>query len=56
MVDVNKDPTQGLKVVSLSRVVPSFETLTFLCKIMVSSRISSLTTIAERTAIAMLNG
>lgn len=56
MVDVNKDPTQGLKVVSLSRVVPSFETLTFLCKIMVSSRISSLTTVAERTAIAMLNG
>ena len=56
MVDVNKDPAQGLKVVSLSRVVPSFETLTFLCKIMISSRISSLTTVAERTAIAMLNG
>ena len=56
MVDVNKNPTQGLKVVSLSCVIPSFETLTCLCKIMVSSCISSLTTVAERTAIAMLNG
>lgn len=56
MVDVNKNPTQGLKVVSLSRVIPSSETLTCLCKIMVSSCISSLTTVAERTAIAMLNG
>lgn len=56
MVDVNKNPTQGLKVVSLSRVVPSFETLTCLCKIMVSSCISSLTAVAETTAIAMLSG
>ena len=56
MVDVNKNPTQGLKVVCLSHVIPSFETLTCLCKIMVSSCISSLTTVAERTAIAMLSG
>ena len=56
MVDVNKNPTQGLKVVCLSRVIPSFETLKCLCKIIVSSCISSLTHVAERTAVAMLSG
>ena len=56
LVDVNKNPTQGLKVVCLSSVIPCFETLTFLCKIMVSSCISSLTTVAEQTAVTMLNG
>ena len=56
MVDVNKNPTQGLKVVCLSHIIPSFETLTYLCKIMISSCISSLTTVAERIAIAMLTG
>lgn len=56
LVDVNKNPTQGLKVICLSSVVPCYETLTCLCKIMVSSQISSLISVAERTAVAMLNG
>ena len=56
LVDVNKNPTQGLKVICLSNVVPCFETLTCLCEIMISSHISSLVSVAERTAFAMLNG
>lgn len=56
LVDVNENPTQGLKVICLSSVLPCYETLMYLCKIMLSSRISSLTTAAEQTAVAMLNG
>lgn len=56
MVDINRNPTKGLKVVCLSHIIPCFETLKCLCKIMITSCISSLTTVAERAAVSMLDG